>query len=291
MSLKISKTVCKMAWLALVLLAVPRVAAADSISVRFAFTLIHQGQVGVVLITGTDLTSATATAMGHDYACFPVTQGTACLLAVPMDQPIRDYPLSIVMIPKSGSVITWNSTFTVAAGQFISEIVTLPGNLAYLLRDDVEANENARLASAYSMITPTRYWENKWVLPLVGAPGSPFGTKRLYNGSIARRHAGQDMHAALGTPVLAAASGRVVLSRQMDIHGNSIVIDHGWGIYSEYAHLSRRYVVPGQWVSQGDVIGLSGSSGRSTGPHIHWEVSVDGIMTDPTAFMQLALPS
>jgi murein DD-endopeptidase MepM/ murein hydrolase activator NlpD len=76
----------------------------------------------------------------------------------------------------------------------------------------------------------------------------------------------------------------------MDIHGNNVIIDHGWGIYSEYAHLSQRYVVPGQFVLQGDVIGLSGNTGRSTGPHIHWEIAVGGTWVSPVEFYKTKLP-
>jgi len=265
-------------------------AAAQSITIQFGFRFVRQGQVGIVTITDAHVTAADIMVMDRSYLCFPIAQGAGCFIAVAMNQSIKTYPLTINIVENGGNPIVWNGTFQVVSGVFIDETLSLPANLTYLLQDDVEANEARRLQQAYSLITPERYWETQFVQPLKGDLASPFGTFRVYDGTIPNRHTGQDIHAATGTPVLAAASGRVVLSRLMDIHGNNIIIDHGWSVYSEYAHLSVRYVVPGQFVLQGQVIGLSGSTGRSTGPHFHWEIAVDDIQVNPTAFIQLVLP-
>ena len=277
--------------LVIVLFAVERnSAAAQSITIQFGFRFVRQGQVGIVTITDAHVTAANIVVMDRSYLCFPTAQGAGCFIAVPMNQPIKAYPITITAVENGGNPIVWNGSFQVASGVFIDETLSLPGNLTYLLQDDVEANEAERLQQAYSLITPERYWEAQFVQPLKGDLASPYGAFRVYDGAIPNRHTGQDIHAATGTPVLAAASGRVVLSRLMDIHGNNIVIDHGWSVYSEYAHLSVRYVVPGQFVLQGQVIGLSGNTGRSTGPHFHWEIAVDAIQVNPTTFIQLILP-
>jgi murein DD-endopeptidase MepM/ murein hydrolase activator NlpD len=180
----------------------------------------------------------------------------------------------------------------VTVGGFASELFTLPGNLNYLLRDDIQANEDDRLKTAYSILTPKRYWEGQFAPPVPNPViVSGFGVIRTYtNNGAVRRHTGVDLRAGMKTPVLASASGRVALSQPMDIHGNNIVIDHGWGIYSEYAHLSERYVVAGQYVLQGDILGLSGNTGRSTGPHIHWEIAVGGTWVSPVDFYKTRLP-
>jgi murein DD-endopeptidase MepM/ murein hydrolase activator NlpD len=87
-----------------------------------------------------------------------------------------------------------------------------------------------------------------------------------------------DVRAAIGTPVIAMADGRVMLTGAFDIRGNYLLIDHGWGVYSGYAHLSEFMVVPGQWVRQGDVIGLSGLNGRSAGAHIQGDSRRNGLI-------------
>jgi tetratricopeptide (TPR) repeat protein len=116
-----------------------------------------------------------------------------------------------------------------------------------------------------------------------------FGTYRLYNGAYWYRHTGVDIRVPVGTSVAAPASGRVMLAQQLPIRGNYILIDHGWGVYSGLAHLSEMFVIPGQWVRQGDIIGLSGMTGRTSGAHIHWEVALDETWVDPENLMSLGL--
>ncbi len=168
---------------------------------------------------------------------------------------------------------------------------TLPNDKIYLLSDDIQRSEDARLLAVYKMVTPARYWEGRFAFPVNGALTAPFGGVRTYNGLAVRQHTGQDMRANMATPVLASASGRVVFSRALDIHGESVIIDHGWGVFTEYSHLSQRFVVPGQFVLQGDILGLSGTTGRSTGPHLHFEVAVNDVWVSPAAFMELKLPN
>lgn len=263
------------------------------IALQFEFQAIKQGQIGLLTVTGGDLTRGTARVMDRDYPCYPTRTGLACLIAAAIDQAVTVYPLTLTFIKKDGSTVARaGGQVTVANGGFLTENFTLPGNLNYLLRDDIQANEDDRLRTIYQIMTPSRLWEGQFVAP-VPNPSivSAFGSIRLYtNTNVVRRHTGVDLRASTGTPVLASASGRVALSRPMDIHGNNVVIDHGWGIYSEYAHLSQRYVVPGQYVLQGDVIGLAGNTGRSTGPHVHWEIAVGGVWINPTLFAQVKLP-
>lgn len=272
--------------------AAPTSSTGSGIDVEFTFKSIQQGRVGLILINGGQLASATVSALDRVYPCFPTHSGFGCLLAVPMDEPVKaGYPVTVTVTTQGGNSLPAANSFAVTSGGFLAETLTLPHSLLYLLRDDVQANEDTRLLNAYRLITPERYWEGAFSKPVNSGPISPFGGIRSYNGIANRRHTGQDLQAVTGTPVLASASGRVVLSRLMDIHGNNIVIDHGWGIYSEYAHLSERYVVPGQFVLQGQIIGLSGSTGRSTGPHLHWEIAVNGIWVSPLDFIQIALPA
>lgn len=262
------------------------------IAINYEFQAIRQGQTGLIGISGDKLSYGVARTMDHEFPCYPTRAGLTCIIAAPIDQPTRAYDLTIDIFTQDGAKTTRGGQVTVMNGGFISESFTLPGNLNYLLRDDVQANEDDRLVTAYSIITPTRYWDGQFTPPVANPTVvSLFGTFRTYlNNGAVRRHTGVDFRANVGTPVLAAANGRVVLSRPMDIHGNNVIIDHGWGVYTEYAHLSERYVVPGQFVLQGDVIGLSGNTGRSTGPHIHWEIAVAGVWVSPTVFIQSRLP-
>ena len=268
--------------------------AEQPVTVKLEFDFLRQGSAGVIMLTGQNITGATAFVFGRGYPFFPVSQGFACLMSVSIYAQIKDYPMNIVIDTKDGTSTTWEGSLKVAEGQFITETpFVMPSDKRYLLRDDVQQSEDAKLLSTYSLVTQTKYWDGPFTMPANAGLGSPFGSWRSYSGAggVNRRHTGYDLRAGSGTPVLASANGRVVFSGWLDIHGYNIIIDHGWGVYSEYAHLSQRYVVPGQFVLQGDVLGLSGNTGRSTGPHIHWEIAVNGNWVNPITFMQVKLPN
>jgi murein DD-endopeptidase MepM/ murein hydrolase activator NlpD len=267
--------------------------AQQAIVINPEFEYIRQGSFGVMTITGGGIVGATAEALERTYPFFPTSQGLAAFIAVPMDTKIRDYPIAITLIQDGGASAKWEGTIKVASGEFIKEDkpISLPGDKLFLLSDEIQQSEDHKLFTTYSIVTPARYWDGPFSVPLQGQFISAFGSWRAYNGNILKRHAGQDIRASVGMPVMAVSSGRVVLSRPLDIHGESVVIDHGWGIFSEYSHLSARYVVPGQFVLQGDVLGLSGNTGRSTGPHLHWEMAVNGVWVSPIMFREVKLPN
>ncbi|MRI82932.1 MAG: M23 family peptidase [Nitratiruptor sp.] len=130
------------------------------------------------------------------------------------------------------------------------------------------------------------YIHRPFILPLTTTITSPFGTARLFNGKLSSYHSGVDFRAPVGTPVRAINDGRVVLVKNRYFAGNSVIIDHGGGVYSCYYHLSRFKVKPGELVKRGEVIALSGKSGRVTGPHLHLGIRVLGVSVDPIDFIQ-----
>lgn len=266
--------------------------AQSQIVIEKQFDWIEQGSVGIIKVTGPNLAGGVAVVFDHQYPFFSTSQGFASLISVDFRQKINDYPIKVTLYEADGSKIDWEDTIKVTSGGFIAESdFALPSNKVYLLNPDIQTNEDARILSVFSVVTPERYWDGPFNYPLNGRIGSPFGSVRTFNGGEARRHTGVDLSAAAGTPVYASANGRIVFARPMDIHGNHVIIDHGWGVFSSYSHLSALYVVPGQMVMQGDVIGLSGTTGRSTGPHLHWEIGVNGNWVDPVKFARVKLPN
>jgi murein DD-endopeptidase MepM/ murein hydrolase activator NlpD len=122
-------------------------------------------------------------------------------------------------------------------------------------------------------------------LPLKGITSSEFGVRRFINGQPRNRHIGLDIAAAEGTPVKAPMKGKVILSGNFFYKGNVIYIDHGDGLVSSYSHLSNKAINLNQIVSKGEVVGYVGSTGRVTGPHLHWEVFFLGIPINPEIFI------
>ncbi|MGB0063788.1 MAG: M23 family metallopeptidase [Terracidiphilus sp.] len=132
-------------------------------------------------------------------------------------------------------------------------------------------------------------WSGDFRAPVDAPPTDSFGTRRTFNGKLASIHKGMDFRAAEGTEVRAGNSGVVVLARPLYYEGNCVVIDHGLGLYTIYMHLSRIDVREGQHVSTGQPLGLSGATGRVTGPHLHWAVRWQGTYLDPAKLLQMDL--
>lgn len=139
-------------------------------------------------------------------------------------------------------------------------------------------------------VTPDREWDGKFGAPTEASISDVFGSQRIFNGVAQRPHLGLDFRVPTGTPVRAMNDGTVLLARPLYYEGNFIVIDHGQGLLTLYLHLSEFKVKEGDTVKRGQVIGLSGGTGRATGPHLHVAVRWQGTYLDPGRLLQLTLP-
>jgi murein DD-endopeptidase MepM/ murein hydrolase activator NlpD len=140
-------------------------------------------------------------------------------------------------------------------------------------------------------VTPDREWDGKFTAPADAAISDAFGSQRIFNGKAQRPHLGLDFRVPTGTPVAAMNSGTVLLARFLYFEGNCVVIDHGQGLLTLYFHLSEFKVKEGDTVKRGQEIGLSGGTGRATGPHLHVSVRWQGVPLDPARLLELPLPS
>jgi hypothetical protein len=135
----------------------------------------------------------------------------------------------------------------------------------------------------------TPLWSGNFVPPVKARPTDSFGTRRMFNGKLASIHKGMDFRAPFGTPVRASNSGTVILAQPLYYEGNCVILDHGLGLMTLSMHLSRIDVKPGQKIAKGQLLGLSGATGRVTGPHLHWAVRWQGAMLDPAKLLRLNL--
>ncbi len=147
--------------------------------------------------------------------------------------------------------------------------------------------EAARLAAFWTRTETTRHWDGAFAAPVPQPANSMFGTRSIYNGQPRSAHGGADFASPAGTPVKAPAAGRVVLAGDLYYTGNTVVIDHGLGLYSLMAHLSAILAREGTDVARGDELGRVGATGRVTGPHLHWTVRLAGARVDPIALIAI----
>lgn len=151
--------------------------------------------------------------------------------------------------------------------------------------DRIQRELNEAVA-IYSKTSPTIYFKDKFDKPMNSLITSQFGNARLYNGSLQGYHSGIDFRAAVGTPIKAVNDGYVRLAKDRYYAGKSVIMDHGAGIYSKYYHMSELKVKEGDFVRKGQIIGLSGSTGRVTGPHLHFEIGINNISVNPLQFIE-----
>jgi len=142
------------------------------------------------------------------------------------------------------------------------------------------------VAWVYSIITPRWLGNGSFVTPNEGKAFPNFGQRRIYNDAPRSTHAGVDIAAPQGDPIRAANAGNVVLASHLYLSGNAVIIDHGLGVFSFYGHMSKILVKRRQAVGKGDVIGKCGSTGRSTGPHLHWAIRVFDSRVDPFSLLE-----
>ncbi len=140
----------------------------------------------------------------------------------------------------------------------------------------------------YRTNTPKLYLNAPFRYPLHSKITSVFGNRRIFNGVLKSYHSGTDFRAPTGTPIYAAGDGKVVLVKNRFFAGNSVIIDHGQGIYTGYYHLSRFHVRKGEFIRRGDLLGWAGATGRVTGSHLHFSLRVNGVQVDPLQFIEIA---
>lgn len=260
---------------------------------RFEMTSAEQGRTSALRIVTLQPTRLAITFMGKPVTVFSDESGVmhTALLGVDVLAEPKLYPLRAIATLSDGTQHTAEWRVRVADGGYRSEAITLTANQLDLLNPTITQPEEERVRQAVSPITPQRYFGGLMGLPCAAPVTSPFGTRRSYNGGALNTiHTGTDFAALPGAAVYAPAAGVVVLAEPLTVRGNAIIIDHGWGIFTGYWHLESIGVRAGTFVQTGDIIGTVGNSGRSTGPHLHWELFVQGVQVDPLQWTKQSFP-
>ena len=147
------------------------------------------------------------------------------------------------------------------------------------------AKERVIIRSALRTFTPADDVQLNFVIPVDGRFSSPFGLRRFFNGQARKPHSGLDIAAPSGTPIKSPANGKVIATGDYFFNGNTIFLDHGQGLITMFCHLSKILVKQGTFVDRGQIIGEVGMTGRVTGPHLHWSVSLNDARVEPRLFL------
>jgi murein DD-endopeptidase MepM/ murein hydrolase activator NlpD len=216
------------------------------------------------------------------------------LAGVDVELAPGSYPLTLEATLKDGTHQTLHQQLTIETAPYLQVPLSVPDKFVEPSSRALKQISADKIVKdkAFASSSPTRLWSVNFLPPLPLAPESDsFGNQRLFNGKIASVHHGLDYHAKLHTPVAAINSGRVVLARPLYFEGGCIVIDHGLGLMSVYMHLSKIEVTVGRRIRRGQIIALSGASGRATGPHLHLGVRWQGTYVDPAKLFELQMPN
>jgi murein DD-endopeptidase MepM/ murein hydrolase activator NlpD len=275
---------------ALFCVAIHSVVAADAIRVDAASRALQPGELVVLtMTTARPVTALRVRAFNRDIPAFRLAPDTwRVLVGIDLDVAPGTHAVSIEA-RASGPEMVATYPLRVLAKRFPTRSLSVDESFvnpppAVEARIEKEAVE---LARTWRTSADERLWEAPFVRPVPGAANSAFGTRSIFNGQARSPHGGADFMSPSGTPIHAPNAGRVVLARDLYFSGNTIVIDHGLGLFSMLAHLSVIEAHEGDAVTAGQVVGRVGATGRVTGPHLHWAVRAGGARVDPLSVLML----
>ncbi|MGA2502877.1 MAG: LysM peptidoglycan-binding domain-containing protein [Anaerolineales bacterium] len=256
---------------------------------------IVQGETVQVKVTASQQVTLSGLLVDHPLHFFPQEDGSEVALqgVYAMTDPGL-YPLRIDVTLSDGSVQSFEQMVLVASGNYKPETLSVdPSTIDPAVTDP----EDAWLLSLVTPVTPQIYWQGKFQLPVADDPyciKSGYGNRRTYNGgALLSFHSGLDFGVCSAThplDVYAPADGVVVFTGLKTVRGNATIIDHGEGVYSGLYHQAEIYVSVGDHVTAGELIGKIGATGRVTGPHVHWDLWVNGIQVNPWTWYQENFP-
>jgi murein DD-endopeptidase MepM/ murein hydrolase activator NlpD len=204
------------------------------------------------------------------------------LVPISYYQKIGNYKVIISYLKNNKREFT-SAEIRITDGKYKSEKIKVQGSKVNLNKRDKTRtqNEYKEAMKIYRTKTQKMLWSDDFIMPMNSRVTSAFGTKRVYNNQLKSFHSGIDFKAKIGTEIVASNDGIVRLAKNRFYAGNSVIVDHGQGIYTCYYHLSKIMVKENQRIKKGELLGLSGDTGRITGPHLHFATRVNGYLVEP----------
>jgi murein DD-endopeptidase MepM/ murein hydrolase activator NlpD len=214
------------------------------------------------------------------------------LMGIDMSTSPATYEIKVFATDGDNRVYSSTLPLRVKKVDFGTQVLSLPPSMVDLDAKTLERvnQETRKLEALFQASQNKRLWKSVFIRPVDGEISTGFGLTRIINGQRRSQHTGVDLQAEEGTSVLATNHGVVVLVDELFFSGKSVILDHGWGLYSMYFHLSEALVKEGDLVRAGAILGRVGSTGRSTGPHLHWGIRIKGARVDPLSLLRIGTP-
>ena len=213
------------------------------------------------------------------------------LAGISLTTAAGEYILELHGMTSAGKSVSFQRQLRTVRGKYRNVTVSVPKKFTEPSKEELEriAQDKAIKEAFFSQVTPEQEWSGEFLAPVKARVSDVFGTTRTFNGKVQSVHQGLDYAVPAGTPVAALNSGTVLLARSLFFEGNCVVLDHGQGLLTLYLHFSEIKVKEGEQVTGGQILGLSGGSGRATGPHLHIAVRWQGVYLDPATLLALHL--
>lgn len=230
--------------------------------------------------------------LGRKLQFFRGTNGWFALAGVDVEANPGPSILTIrARFPSGGPAITWNRPVEIHPSHYRTSTLSVAPKFVQPGPEQMEEIKREReiKGKIFAVSAPEPLWKGSFRAPVHAIPTDSFGTRRIFNGKLDSVHTGMDFRARMGTVVRASNSGVVLLAQPLYYEGNCVIIDHGDGLFTLSMHFSRIDVHPGEHVVAGQRLGLSGATGRVTGPHLHWAVRWQGAYVDPAKLLHLNL--
>lgn len=262
-----------------------------SFEIRSTPDNVPQGHTVVVHVHSNEPAEAQVRLDSAPLHLFPAGADYWAVLGVDSDEKPGPRELAVDGRDRVGNPGHAEGQLAVVPYKFTEDSIQVPESLVPLLSPAVRAAEDERLLPVYQRDNGPPLWKGPFLLPVIGPISTEFGEVRSYNGRpFEGHHNGTDFQAGQGAPVQAPARARVAFRDQVRLRGNILILDHGGGVYTTYAHLSEWLAEPGQEVEPGQPVARVGSTGLSTGPHLHWELWINGKSVDPVEWTQREVP-
>lgn len=256
--------------------------------------IVNGSPVVIRVITPKPLENLAGSWLGHQitFSFDPHTKTWFALAGASLETKAGSYPLELHAETAAGQGISFEKSIPVGHQRYPRVLLKVPGRYtAPSPEEQREIDQDKKIKDeAFKTLSADREWDGSFAAPAEAAISDVFGVQRVFNGSVQSTHQGLDFRVPAGTPVTAVNRGRVILARPLFFEGNCIVIDHGQGLLSLYLHLSKFLVKEGDTVEKHQQIGLSGGTGRATGPHLHLAVRWQGVYLNPRILLGLRLP-